>query len=1222
MQPFSTPTGQPSSSPTTAKQLELTVEVSQLVRLSSRARFIADPKAAEVFKVTVAKSVPGLQPYNVEISNVTDVVFDANAPPPEGIGFLSRINVLDIDQPNMVRGILILYKIIFVAQRLVVQNSDPDQAHQILASSLTNVARTGSFTSSIRSLAEEVNSTAFLDAQAEPGSIKVSGTFAFAIVRSARPTSQPSSAPSGQPTGGPSGQPTAVPSLSMETRWRDEVDAVYEQFLTEPQPHRTSYFAAEVSGSALYGSCNSWNNYLMHSLAIKHRSKVVSSIALLVEVGEVESAVTVISCDESAVAQALIDALASPFTRRAARLSFTCGAHQWMVQDCSFVKSGSPSTAGQAGVSRAVCVNCNNPCHDYDCGSHMAAAVLSPCTRVASCPYLNGSMQILSTHYSPRGDSGHTTVLLLYGALWGSVIVSMLVVSALIYFNLDLKFMRSAPPLLCNQGSLLRVAKIVPLPAVPSSHSTTQHPEAAEVERMQNLVTPIFDWLLVAARPTSTSSTTALPGQAPAKTQRFWYRMMSYNRYLAPFTRSSHRERLVHSLSILTRITWIFFCVALCFSLHFTDDDESCYFKKDFQQCGEKKNLFNLNDKYCAWVGVSSGDDGGQPLHQAQCLWGMYSAHAVTMLNMAIVTIITTCIPRIFYTNLLVNSVILAPDEPNSSIFAHRHHPHRHRRRSISQWWRASRQVGVSPSDVTDNASSGATNLQMFGIHLSGPILGKEHPEHAILLFRSFMLAFTSYRNTLMLRDDDQARQFEAEWQASNLYIWNFSGSLADLSSTSEESGEEHAQQQAVVTELVCVCNQGDKLAPLYKELLQRDADQFASCLLMTFFFDLLGKSSIQCRLVRSMLSELLQDNAYFREIGKAVKLSMTLFIVASNMCLVYGTILLLSRFSERSQRYWIVCGVITMLVDAAIVDNVEALWFRWVLPLCVADALVKLRQIFTEVIREYKRTDYVAAASSSSSSEVFSMPSYQFLSSNIAHRLPNHVASRVVLSYHRAFPRTITEQKWPSARSSSPTEYGAESIGYVLFSRTGMWLAVLTPTFLQQILLTGFTCLFTWLAASMLLEALSGDYYGVLLAGVVVTFIAMIYVSYHIPWNKEMEVHPGEENNPFSPEPASRKVEPEVGEASANDLHLPPGGGGDRRAGGTGASTGGSGKFYSRIGAMHTPSERLRRQPSHEESPTSAAVSIPVETDNPYELSSSSSESEFQAGGSGDDDE
>ena len=74
------------------------------------------------------------------------------------------------------------------------------------------------------------------------------------------------------------------------------------------------------------------------------------------------------------------------------------------------------------------------------------------------------------------------------------------------------------------------------------------------------------------------------------------------------------------------------------------------------------------------------------------------------------------------------------------------------------------------------------------------------------------------------------------------------------------------------MAELANVCAYGNKLAPLYKEFLQFDPYQFSVRLLVTFFADLLGKDYIQCRLVRTMLRELLQDNVYFRDVRNWVK--------------------------------------------------------------------------------------------------------------------------------------------------------------------------------------------------------------------------------------------------------------------------------------------------------------------------------------------------------------
>eukprot|EP01032_Pedospumella_encystans_P039160 gene39160-biopygen2770 len=141
----------------------------------------------------------------------------------------------------------------------------------------------------------------------------------------------------------------------MESRWLLETARVFEEVVdrggkevssrrlkqsvpADPASHRTSYYALEVSGAGLYGSCESWNQYLLHSLPVTYDAKVLNSVQLITETGQVQSAVKSITCSDPAISTQLVEALVSPFhgdnPALRVNVSLFCDAQQWVVQDC------------------------------------------------------------------------------------------------------------------------------------------------------------------------------------------------------------------------------------------------------------------------------------------------------------------------------------------------------------------------------------------------------------------------------------------------------------------------------------------------------------------------------------------------------------------------------------------------------------------------------------------------------------------------------------------------------------------------------------------------------------------------------------------------------------------------------------------------------------------------------------------------------------------------
>jgi hypothetical protein len=1122
--------------------------LSQLVQSTSKEKFLRDPNAATVFKAAVATLVPGLQPSNVEILNVTQVGSGSAArttPHAAGMHSATRIELADST------GLIIDYKLVFVAQRVLVTRSDPAEAFQLTSRQLEKGMRSSAFNAVVQTLAQELNSTAMSSATSDPMVFGVEQSFTTEVVHSAVPTSQPSTQPSSYPTAQPSGQPTcsptaqpsaqpstmpsgqpsAAPTMSVETDWMNETATAFSRYVSASVADRSSYYTMEVNSVSIFGDCQSWTDYLTHSLRVTRRAKVFHSLSFVSESGREEVNSVAYTCSDPARTDEFMQALSAPLGASVAvNVTLVCGGHTWVARDC--VVPVDSRAAHVANVSRALCVDCDDPCTEYDCLDLPGRAVLAPCNSVENCGARTGSLQVFVAEHTDSAGAGYNSVLIWFGVLWGYLILSVLGYDMLVRAGCDVAWLRRPPALSFvpstadGRPGLYAVAPDIEVAGGNRPGTASSIDETAAGTSLKGVVT-MMSTVLSRLTVIRASAGWETLGFTVVTHQRYWHRLLSYNHYLAPYTSTTQRKRLLHGLDVLTRVSWLFFCVALCLWLNYPEDDDSCYLKATAQECGQRVTPFDSSQEYCTWVGESHTSDlkydGGQSWHQAQCLWRYQTGSMVTVLHIVVLAITAVAIPRTVYTNFLMDSVLLAPGAAGRTFVSPTTCIDSAPARRSNKVQHASGGVITGGSGALEVGDARFLSLTMTEGTKGGPqsYLESGSPQDtAELLYKSFAFEFTQYKSAILSIEDDRSAEFAAEWWASNPYLFRSLGSVPTGAGASEESTEaaDERDKELVTKELFAVHQQAEGLVPGFKNLAKVDEDQFSVRLMTLFFADLLGKDSIQCRLVRAMLRDLLQDSASFRDVRNWVKFCVLLFMLATCMCLVYGSIALLEHFSARRQWYWVITAALAVAVDMVLVEGVEALWIQWALPLCVADTLTALRQTFSDIVHRFERSQLKSAGSitvktTATSSAIvsglkdFSMPSYQFVSTNLAQRFPRHVASRIVLSYESVYPRTITGQRWPCYRTAQwSSGLGIESVGYVIFSRAAMWVSIHTPRYVIQVVITGLTSLALWLVSWAVLNFLHGDYAGVLIVAAALAVLLLVAASYRYSWDHDSE--------------------------------------------------------------------------------------------------------------------
>jgi hypothetical protein len=1235
-------------------------------------RYLADPNAETVFRKTVAKQINRLDLLDVQIINATAVrpstltIWATYVTEHPLLPQRQRtVSGLEDEEPL---ALLMRYKLVFIAQRVVVSNSNTRTAYQIAATQLTQSVSDGTFTATLQNKAVIEDAPAFLEATTEVAKLAIDTNFTTIVTHSAIPTSQPSSQPSGlpssQPTSFPSVQPTAVPStqpslqptgrptsaptLTMETKWRNAFNSIVRNVAWSSYPYRTSYYAMDVSGESLYGSCESWNAYWSDSLRTTRHAKAINKLELIVQTAESYARPTVYTCDDPESVIGIVDKLVSApkmsLQGNLTRTSITCGGEEWVVEDCKTGASAEYSLSGAEGetFSRALCVGCTSPCAEYNCTSHYGSTVLSPCTHEkSSCPYLKGSLQIFSGYFQSTDGTGPASVFVWYGTVWGMMIIFVFSYNRAILKNRDWSFIRGLPDATFSRRAVHRkkIAGAKTESSKSSALTLSRGVSPREKERSQDLnsaalemyetirasraiadnVAELLDRIMIAA-----GKHKLLHGQIRFPLmQTFWYRMLNYNHYLAPFSRFKQKERFAHGLNILTRASCLFFAVALCFYYNYPEDDNSCYSNATEKECTDRVVPFDENQEYCSWVGLTGPDsvryDGNQPQLQTQCLWMLPTGSLVVVQNVILVAIAAASIPRAFFANFLLECIILAPDRVVKV------HPEKvppvanlsSKDGASSKELRPSRSSKIPPEssrqsqsrDAESGASGKSTRLttsnsanlpskemvsekdprerealtsgqsERLGRNKYGKfdprnprtprvlrdaeskfyrVSVKESSAKQVtpkqdfqqdgqpvsteldpgVLFQSFALHFTQYRDSLS-GDLHDAEEFRRAWVAGNLFLYNCKGTLKELRADvlRKSFAPGYGEKVTIMEELYRVRKCAENAAPQYEELLQSDEQMFSVRLMVAFLLDLLGRDSIQCRFVKLMLDNLLNENAPYSNVRNRTKLLAVLLILLVNVGLVYGSVLLLQRFAARRQWYWVITAALAILVDMVVVEGVEALWFQWALPLCVVDALSALRHTFSEVANQFQRSVKSGAdphgtqptrlneqlytserlslprnpsvkmtmeAVSVGVPSAFSMPASQFVSNSIAQKFPRHIASRLVLSYRTAFPRTITTLRWPATFTDWTSGLHFESLGYVSLGYAAMWTGVCCPVFIQQMLISGLTSSAIWLLSKVARRAMRGDLFGVYVLAVVIGVLFLCAKSFGLSWNRD----------------------------------------------------------------------------------------------------------------------
>ena len=594
-------------------------------------------------------------------------------------------------QTDSQQAILVAYTLDVNAQDVLVSSADPEEAFSAVTLALEAAITSTEYDQQLQVAAKSFNSPVLLRTNPVSSAAKVAKSFETSVTHSAfptsqpttqpssypssqptsKPTTQPSSLPSSQPSTVPTSSPTSQPSFQIETKWMNNVGDAFERTIGNDKDGRSSYFDLRVEAQQLYGSCTEWNNYILRSLPASAAAKDLRKITLQTQGGYTNSSLLTVTCDDMDVILSIVQSLTSSLSSRSSSLRskanrYNCDGRTWVVQECRANRFESRDGLG-FNTSKALCVDCADPCSQYSCAEDPGLFVLSPCTAVASgkeCAHLQGTMRIISTDVDDEPTVGFAYILQWYGAVWGIVILTVLawdLFLRVIYDGCGLSTV--LPPLTfrlqqtAQPKRVSSVRAISPVPTPGSSKITIfekrdfdiNPPGSAQSFKMSQ-ISPVSTLHRSTQSGPRIAATTdpAEPGNSKQnrsvadefylfqhaadaiiyRVNRFvssygeshsrsisgWAQAMiaalqAHHLYAAPFARLTWIERYAYGLNLLNRLSWIFLYITICFYLNYPDDDGSCYDERSHSACKETTALFNDEEKYCKWVGLRNDVD-------------------------------------------------------------------------------------------------------------------------------------------------------------------------------------------------------------------------------------------------------------------------------------------------------------------------------------------------------------------------------------------------------------------------------------------------------------------------------------------------------------------------------------------------------------------------------------------------------------------------------------
>ena len=950
-------------------------------------------------------------------------------------------------------GIVIGYRVSFTVQKIVFSTSEED-ALAVISSTLNSAISIGSFASYIRETAWVKKCPvplAFSVINQSAPLVELNITSLISkITHSARPSSQPSRQPSSQPTSSPScqpsskptftpsrqptsapsSQPSMSPSLTIDTKWENSLNRYFRvsPLLNVPVYMRSTYYELTVNYDTHYGSCAAWEAFRNVTLGVDLASKKINNVSYIYKSGEVRSKTTVVSCTDTDVATKIMASLHhAPSVGYG--VSYHCDGHTWQIKRC-------PHVARSIKVnSLSMCVDCNNPCRQYNCTDVPGVLTLAPCDSKVNCPYHMGSYRVISFSLSPLPSQGYIYVLIGYGVAWAVLIVLVILCGRRSQRNkVGVNRIPSISPF-NTTNILIATPSASNLEMSASGISSISAP--SEIGGMKSQALALIDHWLSRVQITSPDGKQVFILTWASYFSSLSALMRLHHPSALPFMGRTALHRYAYTLHLISKISWILFICAVCLYKQFLPDNYDCYNLQDEAACVERKMPFK-SDSYCIWV--ADYNYGHQERHMSRCIWLRRPMTLRAGFHILSVVFAVLCILKVLL-SFFVDYILMAPSlaagrDPLIVRYLNQHHT------KVKVTAQTNRPTASTPLQQSGGQASSRNLPQSVSVSDSAHVASQQSVRTADLVvapptvqtmiyqqFSNFQQSFRLYLTSVQSQSvmlQPLGQHFISAWQTANPFLLTYSETISELVDEQRHPWRYFwaaifapSPKQRIRAEFTALHREVQQWQAYLNNLPPHDAISAASCvnskLVSLFLCDLMGRNSIDGRIFRKLLDEGLDpcDHQYrprhTQPFGLLVKILSALVLFASDIIVIAYALLFMKQEDVERQIEWVILALIVFFIESLFIDAAAVAVWEFFVPAAIRRSLLTLRGLIETIFDAYP---------SNASRGRFSFPEYAFISTKLAGHFPQCAMSDFISYYRSPWPELAGTLFWPAPRS------------------------------------------------------------------------------------------------------------------------------------------------------------------------------------------------------------
>ena len=1009
----------------------------------TRQAYLRDPDIDYLLRKTIAASSDRLNPSNIKILNVTNVL-DTSQSNHHGDSSYDPRSEMNAQKRNLqdtsgVSGVQVDYLVAFIAQVVLGNSSEPEKAFSLISNQLNDFVISDAFSKTLQYFAMVFNVPSLQNCTSVPALVVNNPTYGASVFHSAKPSIAPSSSPSITPTiqpaaspkAGPSIQPSSSPTYHYATLWRKKVDELYDRYISPV--HGTIFPYVDLISSdteEMYGSCSSWLAFTRTALSTLSSSKRLISIALVHYYGPYlgNSTAQAFYCDEVDMVTSLVTHLMSKENSDVRFLR--CGGRNWTTFFC-------PSIDNRDTYSPAVCVDCRPSCHDPLLTS------LLPCSNGTAPLALsahNGLVTMLAVGAEDNASYGISYSAIVFGSIWAVIAL---------YTAFATYSSRKSPKIKIHPVSLR--SKTQGIQAVDHSSASNSGLREASGQHLWDKIfrTSFFEISEAFAenvfRPLNLSQFVGL---------KLFYSIFDVHGYIQ-WLRVSFplHVRMLRSMELINRLSIVLVLTAYAIYVQYPLDDHSCAELTTAAACSRLSSVLNSDEKNCVWWADQSNSD----VYGTSCLWVYHGWNFETATRAVLIVLLCSTLLQTLFFSFLYNFIVSGLGKEIS-----RNRPPPQEVMVVPNELPLSYHDDVfSPSVAKVDAERGANYVNTSATDTQTKFIAG-----------NFLSQLRT--NYMVMTVDEDRKRWKAQWTLINATLPTFLGERQGVASK--------AQKSFVQRHLNPVLRETEKLE------LQMDCGE--KRLWSVLISDLMGESSLDGQLFKELSNRSGEKEYPNSMIGWSVRVFVGLLLLAIIGGSVYFSLHFMAAQPWDRQWFWLVVSFAVVVLDAFCGEMYRILWIKiWAPRLLLPGLMSVLESIQRTVKSNTQQLD--KATSIFSGLEQLMFPSHKMAATHeqsfvgqliLSH--PNIYADCLLLKaqqVNRVFGRYYSVSVWPRESYKFKGTWSIKVLTHNLVGRLKfnalrwlMWFGVCPPG-LQRLVYVVLVCVEFYLSV-FFVSAVVGD--------------------------------------------------------------------------------------------------------------------------------------------------